>query len=260
MQPLRSAIMNLLAIETSTEFCSLAVCRGEVVSAVHFPAAQRHGETVLESTRQLLAEAGLDLAALDGIAFGQGPGSFTGLRIACGVTQGLALALDIPVKGIGTLLAVAEASGADKVIACLDARMGEVYCAAYRRDAASRWVELVAPGLYSPQALPVLDGDGWTACGTGFAAHGAVLAERLGATRIVATLPQAVPTARAVLALATPLFEAGEGEDAAQALPVYLRDKVALTEREREVERGAGRDLRGVAMHGSGVGAGAKAR
>ena len=252
--------MNLLAIETSTEFCSLAVCRGDAVSAVHFPAAQRHGETVLESTRQLLAGADLVLADLDGIAFGHGPGSFTGLRIACGVTQGLALALDIPVMGIGTLLAVAEASGAGKVIACLDARMGEVYHGLYHRDGASRWIELVAPGLYSPQALPVVDGDGWTACGTGFGAHAAVLTGRIGATKIAATLPQAVPTARAVLALAKPLFEAGAGKDAALALPVYLRDKVALTEAEREIQRRAGRQVRGNAMDEPGVKTGAKAR
>ena len=256
--------MNLLSIETSTEFCSLAVCRGDVVSAMHFPAAQRHGETVLESMRQLLVEAGLELADLDGIAFGQGPGSFTGLRIACGVTQGLALALSIPVKGIGTLLAVAEASGADKVIACLDARMGEVYHAVYGRDAASRWVELVAPGLYSPDALPGVDGDGWTACGTGFGAHAAVLAERIGRAKIAATLAQAQPTARAVLALAKPLFEAGAGEDAAMALPVYLRDKVALTEIERAAQRGV---LRGGQREGqrnvppaSAINAGVKAR
>ena len=260
--------MNLLAIETSTEFCSLAVCRGDTLSAMHFLAAQRHGETVLESTRQLLAQAGLELKDLDGIAFGHGPGSFTGLRIACGVTQGLALALGIPVKGISTLLAMAEESGADKVIACLDARMGEVYHAVYRRDEGdsersgggdisgksdtrgggagdavdasaaprpARWIEVAAPGLYSPDAISAVDGSGWTACGTGFTVHGAVLAQHCaGRGGIIATLPEAVPTARAVLALARPQFEAGAGDDAALALPVYLRDKVALTKLERQ--------------------------
>lgn len=232
--------MNLLAIETSTEFCSLAVCRGDEVNSSHFPSAQRHGETVLDAVRQMLAEAGLKLADLEGIAFGHGPGSFTGLRIACGVTQGLALALGIPVKGISTLLAVAEDSGCDKVIACLDARMGEVYHAAYRRDEVAgshrvaSWTEVAAPGLYSPQAVPGVEGQGWSACGSGFGAHGAVLAARFGAGRIIATLPGAMPSARAVLALARPQFEAGAGEDAALALPVYLRDKVALTQAERK--------------------------
>lgn len=253
--------MNLLAIETSTEFCSLAVCRGDTVSAMHFQAAQRHGETVLESTRQLLAQAGLELAGLDGIAFGQGPGSFTGLRIACGVTQGLALALNIPVKGIGTLLALAQESGADKVIACLDARMGEVYHAAYRRESAgSAWVEVAAPGLYNPQAVPLVEGDGWTGCGTGFAAQGDALMERIGQGRIVATLPQAVPTARAVLALARPLFEAGAGDDAAMALPVYLRDKVALTEHERAIVREGKHEARRNVRDERGSKAGGRAR
>ncbi|MBM3347830.1 MAG: tRNA (adenosine(37)-N6)-threonylcarbamoyltransferase complex dimerization subunit type 1 TsaB, partial [Betaproteobacteria bacterium] len=214
--------MNLLAIETSTEFCSLAVCRDNVVSATHFPAAQRHGETVLEAVRALLAQAGLTLQDLDGIAFGHGPGSFTGLRIACGVTQGLALAFAIPVKGVSTLLALAEevrygsggGRGHDKVIACLDARMGEVYHAACVRAAdAPGWQVVAQPGLYQPEAVPVPDGAGWTACGTGFGIHGEALARRLGGdSRIIATLPGAVPTARAVLALARPQFEAGAGD------------------------------------------------
>lgn len=241
--------MNLLAIETSTEFCSLAACRGDAVSATHFPAAQRHGETVLEAVRALLVQAGLTLQDLDGIAFGHGPGSFTGLRIACGVTQGLALALGIPVKGVSTLLALAEEvrsanggeHGHDKVIACLDARMGEVYHAAFVRSAgAPDWQVVSQPGLYRPEAVPVPEGTGWTACGTGFGAHGDVLARRhAGEGRVIATLPEAAPTARAVLALARPQFAAGTVEDAAQALPVYLRDKVALT----RIERQAGKVL-----------------
>jgi tRNA threonylcarbamoyladenosine biosynthesis protein TsaB len=231
--------MNLLAIETSTEFCSLAACRGEAVRAVHFPAAQRHGETVLESTTMLLADAGIALKDLQGIAFGHGPGSFTGLRIACGVTQGLALALGVPVKGVSTLLATAvetaDAHGGDRFVVCLDARMGEVYHAAYARDAGAPggWREVQAPGLYKPAAVPTLEGGSWTACGTGFGAHGEILAARFAAGQVSSTYPEAVPTARAILALARPTFEAGAGDDAASALPVYVRDKVALTKAER---------------------------
>jgi tRNA threonylcarbamoyladenosine biosynthesis protein TsaB len=235
--------MNLLAIETSTEYCSLAVSRGDAVQTRHFAAAQRHGELVLESARELIAAAGLTLADLEGIAFGHGPGSFTGLRIACGVTQGLALALAIPVKGISTLCALAEECGRDKVIACLDARMGEVYHAAYRREppppddtsgaeTGGAWTEVLAPGLYKPQFVPRVDGEGWTGCGSGFAAHGEALAARHGAA-LQSVLEGVAPTARAVLQLARPAFEAGAGEDPAMALPVYLRDKVALTVKER---------------------------
>lgn len=230
--------MNLLAIETSTEFCSLAVSRGVTVKTRHFAAAQSHGEWVLEGARELIAEAGLALSDLHGIAFGQGPGSFTGLRIACGVTQGLALALSVPVKGISTLCALAEESGRDKVVACLDARMGEVYLAAYCRASASAgqnastWDEVLAPGLYKPQAVPLVDGGGWTGSGSGFAAHGDALAARYEG-QLAETLPQVSPSARAVLAMARPFFASGDTTDAAHALPIYLRDKVALTSRER---------------------------
>src|SRR3954469_21692554 len=134
--------MNLLAIETSTEFCSLALGRGGEVRSAHFNAGQRHAELILGSIERLLADAGLKLSDLDGIAYGMGPGAFTGLRIACGVTQGLALARGLPVVGVGTLEALAEEfaskqggnGGIRKIIACLDARMGEVYHAAYRRS------------------------------------------------------------------------------------------------------------------------------
>src|SRR5690349_15740794 len=120
--------MNLLAIETSSDFCSVAAARGDAVFSRHQPAGQRHGELVIPMIDAVLAEAGLALEALDGIAYGAGPGAFTGLRIACGVTQGLALARALPVVGVGTLLALAEEAAreaeVEKVVACIDARMG----------------------------------------------------------------------------------------------------------------------------------------
>ncbi len=106
--------MNLLAIETSTEFLSLAVCRGDAVFANHVEAGQRHAEMILGSISALLGEAGLRLGDLEGIAYGEGPGSFTGLRIACGVVQGLALARGLKALGVSTLLALAEEGAADK--------------------------------------------------------------------------------------------------------------------------------------------------
>src|SRR5581483_6141868 len=170
--------MNLLAIETSAEHCSVAAARGDAVFFRHEPAGQRHGELALPMIDAVLAEAGLALADLDGIAYGAGPGAFTGLRIACGVTQGLALARGLPVIGVGTLLAVAEeAAGASErisedfaVVACIDARMREVYHAAYRRTH-GRWHEIVAPGLRRPEDVPLADGEDWTGCGSGFAAY-----------------------------------------------------------------------------------------
>ncbi len=227
--------MNLLAIETSADFCSIAASRGEIVVFRHEPAQQRQAEMILEMVDEVLAEARLALEDLSGIAYGAGPGSFTGLRVACGVTQGLALARGIGVVGIGTLLALAEVaaeeSSGDRVVACLDAHMGEVYHAAYRKSGAA-WEEVFAPGVFKPESVPAVSGEGWTGCGSGFAAHGErIVARHAGRLRMVR--PGIAPTARAVLRLALPRFAAGEAMDPATAVPVYLRDKVALKTSER---------------------------
>src|SRR2546421_6410279 len=139
--------MNLLAIDTSTDFCSVAASRGEALFSRHERAGQRQAETILGMVDEVLAEAGIEVAQIQGIAYGAGPGSFTGLRIAAGLTQGPALARGIGVVGIGTLLAVAqeaaEAAAGSRIIACLDAHKGEVYHAAYRRAGAG-WEEVSA--------------------------------------------------------------------------------------------------------------------
>ena len=227
--------MNLLAIDTSTDFCSVAASRGETLFSRHERAGRRQAEAILGMVDEVLAEARIELAQIHGIAYGEGPGSFTGLRIAAGVTQGLALARGIGVIGVGSLLALSEEAAKDaasgRVIACLDAHMGEVYHAAYRRAGAG-WEEVSAPGLYRPEAVPVAPGGNWTGCGDGFAAYRERLAARLGEC-VSAIRPEAVPSARAVLKLAMPRFAAGEAEDAATAVPVYLRDKVALKTSER---------------------------
>jgi tRNA threonylcarbamoyladenosine biosynthesis protein TsaB len=235
--------MNLLAIDTSTDFCSVAASRGEALFSRHEPAGQRQAERILDMVNQVLIEARLEFAQIHGIAYGAGPGSFTGLRIAAGVTQGLALARGLGVVGVGTLLALveeaaeqaaAEAAGSaagSRIIACLDAHKGEVYHAAYRRAGAG-WEEVSAPGLYKPEAVPLASGRGWLGCGDGFAAYRESLGARLGES-VSSIRPEAAPTARAVLKLAIPRFAAGEASDAAAAVPVYLRDKVALKTSER---------------------------
>jgi len=232
--------MNLLAIDTSTDFCSVAASRGEALVFRHEPAGQRQAEMILDMVGAVLIDAGLDLAQIDGIAFGAGPGSFTGLRIAAGVTQGLALARGLGVVGVCSLLAIAEQAAEEvsdeaadaRIVSCLDAHMGEVYHAAYRR-AGARWEEVSAPGLYKPETVPVVPGGGWTGCGDGFAAYRERLAARLEGC-VSEIRPESGPTARAVLKLAMPRFAAGEALDAAAALPVYLRDKVALKTSERK--------------------------
>ena len=189
-------------------------------------AVQQHSQLILPMIEDLLADAGLELTQLDGIAFGAGPGSFTGLRIACGVAQGLAFGAGLPVVPVGTLAALAQEAGAPKVIACLDARMGEIYHAAYRCDG-GHWTEVAAPGVGPVQSAPVLDGDGWFGCGSGFAVYADALAKRYG-RQVDGVAAGLHPHARSIARLAAPVLAAGGGLPAEQAAPVYVRDKVAL--------------------------------
>lgn len=223
--------MNILALDTSTEYCSVAVWRDGAVTARDVHAGQSHSERLLGMIDEALAAAGLALKAIDVVAYGAGPGTFTGLRIGCGVAQGLAYALDRPVVGIGTLLALAMASGAPRAICCLDARMGEVYFAAYDCTA-SGWTAVHEPALYAPHAVPAVPGTGWTGCGSGFLAHGEVLRARYGAA-LSAVLPDAHPRAEEIATLAVEACRQGRAVAPEQAVPDYLRDKVALKTDER---------------------------
>jgi tRNA threonylcarbamoyladenosine biosynthesis protein TsaB len=224
--------MNFAAVETSGEWCSVALWTGGEIAGLERRAGHRHGELVLPMLERLLARRGLRAGALDAVAFGAGPGAFTGLRIACGVTQGLALARGIPVLGVSTLEAVAEESGAQRAVVCLDARMREVYYSALERMPGG-WREVIEAQCVAPAAAPLPAGEGWQGCGNGFAAYGEALRDRLG--RSLARVSAAAhPSAVAVARLAAPRLAAGEGIDAALAAPRYLRDKVALTKQERE--------------------------
>lgn len=224
--------MNLLAFETSTEFLSLALMQGETVYTFDTLAGQSHSQIILPEIQTLLDNAGLKLQDLQGIAFGAGPGSFTGVRIAAGVAQGLGFGASLPVVGLCTLMALAEASGASKVVACLDARMGEVYHAAYVKHGA-QWQAAVAPGLYKPEAVPVIEGNGWLGVGSGWQAYQAPLTQFYG-EQLQAIRPELVPAAGAILQLARPVFESGEAKPASDAMPIYIRNRVALKTAERE--------------------------
>jgi tRNA threonylcarbamoyladenosine biosynthesis protein TsaB len=216
--------MRFAAIETSTQWCSVALWSDGEVASLECFAGQRHSELVLPMLQRLLGLQKMSLQELHCVAFGAGPGSFTGLRIACALAQGLALPRALPVLGVSTLEALAQESGARRVAACIDARMREVYYSALEKEGA-RWREVIPAQCLAPQAVPRPAGEGWVGCGSGFEAYG-----DLGFAR---TLPQVHPTAAAVAALAAPRFAAGEGVDAALAAPVYLRDKVALTKEEQ---------------------------
>jgi tRNA threonylcarbamoyladenosine biosynthesis protein TsaB len=216
--------MKIAAFETATEWCSVALWLDGELRAAECRAGQRHGELVLPMLERLLAQARLASADLDAVAYGAGPGSFTGLRIACGVAQGLAFARNVPAYGVSSLEALAEESGAARVVACLDARMGEVYYSALEKKDA-RWREVVAAQCVAPERAPRPPGADWVGCGSGFAAYG-----NMGFDRVYAEIH---PGAAAVARLAAPRLAAGEGVDAARIAPVYLRDKVALTTEER---------------------------
>ncbi|MDR2239988.1 MAG: tRNA (adenosine(37)-N6)-threonylcarbamoyltransferase complex dimerization subunit type 1 TsaB [Zoogloeaceae bacterium] len=223
--------MKLLALESSTDLYTAALFLDGRIVEREGELGVSHSEIALPLTRALLDEANLDFGDLDGIAFGAGPGAFTGLRLACGVAQGLAVGAGLPVLGIGSLEALALGAGEGAVYACADARMNEVYCAAYRVRGETLET-ILAPAVAAPTQVPLPPGAGWRGCGSGFAAYGAALAARLGEA-VSVTDAAARPRAAAVLRLAAPRFARGEGIDPAQAAPLYVRDKVALTSRER---------------------------
>ena len=227
--------MRVLALETSTEYCSVALwLDGAVIGRCEL-VGQRHSELLIAMLDGVLQDSGFRIQDMDGIAFGMGPGSFTGVRIACGAAQGLAFGANLPVAGICTLQALAEASGKPHVIAALDARMGEIYHAAYeKRDGA--WITVSEPRLCKPEDAPLVQGDGWFGAGSGFAMHGKTLSERY-AGQLQGADGSAVPQAAAIAALGAVRFVHGRGVDAAEALPLYLRDKVALKTSERECVR-----------------------
>ena len=229
--------MKLLVLDTSTEWCSAALWLDGALLARRELAEQRHSSLILPMVDSLLKEAGIALRALDGIGYGAGPGSFTGLRIACAVTQGLALGADLPVVGVSTLESLAAQTGADRVLTLLDARMAEVYWAAYERDGED-WRTVIEPRLALPDSVFVPDGDGWIGAGNGFAVLDANVRPGILAKlkRVDETL---MPDAAAMAPLAVRTFARGEAGDAALAAPIYLRDKVALTVDERRAKKQA---------------------
>lgn len=231
--------MNLLAFDTSTDTLSIAVQRGDAQWEHVGPGGAQASGALIPAMRGLLAQAGLSFDALDAIVFGRGPGSFTGLRTACAVAQGLAFGArggqGIPVLPVDTLLAVAETAralhGCTQVVAVLDARMDEVYHARCEWQAAQgRWRADADFGLGAPESVQVPPG--WTVAGNARAAYG----ERLAAN---ATHVAALPCAAALLRLAPALLADGGGIAAHEALPRYIRDKVAQTTAERAALRAA---------------------
>lgn len=241
--------MNILAIETATEACSVALLTDAGIVERFELAPRRHAELVLPMADAVLAEAGISKSQLDAIAFGRGPGAFTGVRLAVSIAQGLALALARPVVPVSTLAALALeavaslATGVPRpdyshaaVLAVIDARMGEVYAASFRRDADGLVTAIGAETVGPAHALALPVHAQWIVAGSGWSAYESSLRQLL-LQDPVAALPDMLPHGSSIARLAVRGLHEGHGVDAAQALPVYLRDKVALTITEQRDRR-----------------------
>lgn len=221
---------TILAIETSSDLASAALLyQGRVISR-ESSGVQTHSQTLLPMVQLVLQEAGVSLSQCDAIGFGAGPGSFTGVRTACGVAQGLGFGADLPLLPIVTLEAMAQAcreqSGADDLLVLLDARMGEVYWAQYRF--VNGWTTVSPPALAAPADIAPVGTV--QACGNGLSAYSDAFAQTaFGAGGLPGIAPHAAQVAR----LAQSAFSQGAAVHARDARPIYLRNKVALTTSER---------------------------
>ena len=241
--------MNLLAFDCSTEQFSAAVQRGNAQWRTNAAGGAHASGAIIDTLSTLMGRAGLALADLDAIVFGRGPGAFTGLRTACAVAQGLAYGArahgsGVPVLPVDTLLAVAEAARLQhtrtrSVLALLDARMDEVYTAEYVFENTGMWRCVRSPQVCAPEEVPAPASPGTVLAGNAFAAYGLRLPAALAELQRV----EALPTAPAMLRLAPALLAAGAAVPAEQALPLYIRDRVALTTAEREAAQEAAQEV-----------------
>ena len=220
--------MKLLALDTAGTRCSVALLLDGELTELDAPAERLQAEHVLPMVERLLGDAGLALRSLDAIAFGRGPGAFTGLRVATSVAQGLAYGADLPVVPISDLAALAAAAvrvhKVERVLACLDARMHEVYWAAYAAQAEGL-VSLSEEALSPPTAVFTPSSGPWFGAGPGWAAYGEALKARV--PQLTGTDPALLPTAGDIARLGQIAYGTGGCVPPEQALPVYLRDKVA---------------------------------
>lgn len=244
--------MNLLALETATTHCSVALLHGDERLQLDESAPQKHAALLLPMVEKLLAQAGLSKTQLDAVAFGRGPGSFTGLRIAAAAAQGISLGLDLPVVGVSTLASLAHqryrVASVSHCIACLDARMSEIYWGFFETTASGACAETADEQVGSVEDLLKILSEGEVS--GSFAAYCEVAGD--GANLLLPSNESGVvvnqvsclaglqpvsdihPQALDVALLALPRVLQGDVVEAASALPVYLRNRVALTERERE--------------------------
>ena len=226
--------MKLLAIETAGDACSCALLVDGESHERFQHAPRRHAELVLSMVEAVLSGAELALSAVDVLAFGRGPGSFTGVRVAAGVVQGLAFGADLPVVPVSSLQAMSQGAYREdrcrRVLAALDARMGEVYWGAYEASSEGLMVVLAPEVVSAPDSVPVPAGEGWVGVGSGWAEYPKDLAVRAGGG-LISTQAERLCRARDVATLAMDAHQRGESVSAEQALPVYLRNQVTIKRR-----------------------------
>ncbi len=222
--------MKLLALDTSANHCSVALSDDDRLWQHCELAPRRHTQLILPMVEALLSETGFALNQLDGLAFGAGPGSFTGLRIAAGIAQGLAFGADLPLAPISTLAALAQRgyaeTGATRLLPAFDARMGEVYWGAYEVNENGLVVPCIPDGVVAPERVKCPEGEGWHGLGDGWDNYGEVLGQRLGEI-VSARHAEFYCRAQDLLPLAHRDIERGLGVKAEKALPFYLRNEVA---------------------------------
>lgn len=217
--------MKILALETATEACSVALTVDGATQERVAP-GQQHSARILSMIDELLGDAGLRLQQLDALAFGRGPGLFTGLRIGTGVVQGLAFGADLPVVPVSSLAALAQGDEAVHVLAALDARMSQVYWAAYERNIEGLVEQVGSESVVAPADVPLPPAHVWVGVGSGWDRYADALAARLG-SQLERWRSGCYPRASDVARLAAVGFERGQAVSAEQALPVYIRDEVA---------------------------------
>ena len=221
--------MQLLAIETATESCSAALLKDDEIICLSEIAPRRHNELILSMCDQVLAQAELKLSQLDAIAFGRGPGAFTGVRLAASVTQGIALGQDLPVVPVSSLTALAqgayEEQQAQEVFSCIDARMQEVYYGYYKLGSQNIMQLVGEEHVIAPNLIDVKVSKDCYGVGSGWRIYAEILLESINSN--IAFEAEQFPQAEYVAKLAKVYFQQGESVSAVEALPVYLRDNVA---------------------------------
>lgn len=223
---------RILALDTATEACSAALLNQQQIDARFEIAPRDHTQRILPLVQELLQAQQLALDALDALAFGRGPGSFTGVRIGIGIAQGLALGANLPMIGVSSLATMAQGAwrltGATRVLAAIDARMGEVYWAEYQRDEQGEWQGAESEAVLKPEAaqarIAQLSGE-WATVGTGWQAYPQLLAGTTGAQLLTTTVT--LPAAEDMLPLALSAWQRGDSVAVENAEPVYLRNEVA---------------------------------